>query len=1091
QPIKDIFTDGGLLRDDFGEIVYQRTTLLDLNGNPVPEVDLVYVPGTTTAVDGAALFSNGRVEITGNDHILTPVLDANHQPTYQKDANGQFILDANHQKIPVLDGHWSQAQSFINQGAGRVESFGGDILIAANTIRNLISAPVVISAAAPNGPLQQVGFNTSGDCEGQFQKCNRFYDYRQLYEQHVASQGQRSEIVSGGTITLMGGTLLNDYSVISASKDIRLNLSGVTNTGQEYGASATTYTDQYYFKRRHFGGKTRFIGRYNYAQTYIGGQYVHGTIEAGGDIQGTVTGFVANGAVKEFTLPTNQGQAYVDPRAGTRASPTGGSDTANSTGQARDDVFVAPGAGDLQILVPQINLGGIDSSGLYVTNTDPNARYLVETRYKFIDLKSFLSSDYFFDRLGINPNTIGRQYGDAMVETDLIRNQIFAATGSRILSPDLSEKDQIKALYDNALLARTSLGLRPGVTLTPAQAAKLTSNILWMEERVVNGQKVLVPQLYLALSDHDRAQLAGAQIRAGGSIALKVGGLQNGGAISAGKDLILNAKNDIVNQGYIGGGIGQTDEKTGAQKDGLTYKRNYVTVLDSTDGNYAQIGGIVSGTNVQISANDVFLSTEKLSTDIAFKGASTGQGHYEYAGDSATLKAAGNLSISADKTLTASGAALSAGGTVGILAKGDIALDPLAFNSKAHLDYRGGTSDYAETRNLVTSIDGKNVSVISTGEWGYEYDKDGKLIDGANVSLTGTKITAQDKLEITAYGGNVTFGAAQDVFSFDFSLTTSGFLSKSSYHSQDFDLTNQTANLNAGTIDVRAAGNVTAVGTRFETHATPAGPLTNADAAKAGSLNVTAGGDVSFYAVTDIHAKRVEEHNSILGGLLSSSSNSQSLIADMQGAAVAVKSDINLTATEGSILLQGGSYQADGAFNPQAQGGVYLQGIVDSDYDFLQTTNNNGLTITTKTSVSMVQTGEFPTITAAANGLVTDLDGTGAGVRPSALLGGRATDPVTGALLPGQAGPQYTSGLIGQYGPAGLLEASSYEGSGGRMLVADLSLRGEAIASGAVRPLAGGGGGSGQSWQDQMVAQYGGQSVTLGLPGAADGLGTA
>jgi filamentous hemagglutinin len=65
---------------------------------------------------------------------------------------------------------------------------------------------------------------------------------------------------------------------------------------------------------------------------------------------------------------------------------------------------------------------------------------------------------------------------------------------------------------DNAVAAKEELHLSLGVALDAEQVAALTHDIVWMQEQEVNGQKVLVPVLYLAQAS-DRLAPSGALIQ--------------------------------------------------------------------------------------------------------------------------------------------------------------------------------------------------------------------------------------------------------------------------------------------------------------------------------------------------------------------------------------------------------------------------------------------------------------------------------------------------------------------------------------------------------------------------------------------------
>ena len=72
------------------------------------------------------------------------------------------------------------------------------------------------------------------------------------------------------------------------------------------------------------------------------------------------------------------------------------------------------------------------------------------------------------------------------------------ATGQRFLSGYSSDADQMRGLMDNAVAQASELKLAAGVALTSTQVAALTDDIVWLVEQEVNGQKVMVPQVYLA-----------------------------------------------------------------------------------------------------------------------------------------------------------------------------------------------------------------------------------------------------------------------------------------------------------------------------------------------------------------------------------------------------------------------------------------------------------------------------------------------------------------------------------------------------------------------------------------------------------------
>ena len=74
---------------------------------------------------------------------------------------------------------------------------------------------------------------------------------------------------------------------------------------------------------------------------------------------------------------------------------------------------------------------------------------------------------------------------------------MLEGTGKRFLYSMMLMKKR-KKLFDNAVAAQKDLNLSLGIALSKEQINNLKSDILWYVEEVVNGEKVLVPKLYLS-----------------------------------------------------------------------------------------------------------------------------------------------------------------------------------------------------------------------------------------------------------------------------------------------------------------------------------------------------------------------------------------------------------------------------------------------------------------------------------------------------------------------------------------------------------------------------------------------------------------
>jgi filamentous hemagglutinin len=100
-----------------------------------------------------------------------------------------------------------------------------------------------------------------------------------------------------------------------------------------------------------------------------------------------------------------------------------------------------------------------------------------------------------------------------------------------------SEETQYKALMDSGKTFAQQYQLRPGISLSAAQMAALTSDIVWLVEQTItlpdgSTTKALVPQVYA------RAQ---------------AGDLDGAGTLLAGQVTNLNLTGDMTNTGTVAG----------------------------------------------------------------------------------------------------------------------------------------------------------------------------------------------------------------------------------------------------------------------------------------------------------------------------------------------------------------------------------------------------------------------------------------------------------------------------------------------------------------------------------------------------------
>ncbi|MDO9365496.1 MAG: S-layer family protein, partial [Methylotenera sp.] len=91
---------------------------------------------------------------------------------------------------------------------------------------------------------------------------------------------------------------------------------------------------------------------------------------------------------------------------------------------------------------------------------------------------------------GYHPALTQKRLGDGFYEQRLIREQIGQLTGRRFLTGYASDEAQYQALMMNGVTFAQAHQLVPGVALSAAQIAQLTSDIVWLVEQTVNQSRL-------------------------------------------------------------------------------------------------------------------------------------------------------------------------------------------------------------------------------------------------------------------------------------------------------------------------------------------------------------------------------------------------------------------------------------------------------------------------------------------------------------------------------------------------------------------------------------------------------------------------
>ena len=407
----------------------------------------------------------------------------------------------------------------------------------------------------------------------------------------------------------------------------------------------------------------------------------------------------------------------------------------------------------------------------------PGFSYLVETNINFIDKSRFYGSDYFFKRIGFNPNKDIRLLGDSFYETKLINKAILEGTGRRYLGNYKSDKEQMQALYDNAVSEQADLNLSVGIALSKEQIAKLKKDIIWYVEEEVQGQKVLVPKVYLTRNTLSKLKDKNASIEAGQELTITAKDIQNAGNLSANNITITT--DNLTNKSILGANK--------ASIDGDTVN---ITAKNSVD----NIGAdIKAKENLTIKAEDISnLSTQRVNgykADVI----STGE-------NLASIQAK-NVTLDAKNNVQNTGAYIKADEKLDIKAK-NVKIDTLEESRYYHDGSADNYTTIDNKSNIASNIEAKNINM--------EAKKD--------IDIKGSNIVAKNEANIKA-DGDVNIVSATDSRFYAHKETNKGKFGKSSSEeSIAYATRNVASNLIGDKVNITSGKNISLLGSNVQTN---------------------------------------------------------------------------------------------------------------------------------------------------------------------------------------------------------------------------------------------------------------------------------
>jgi filamentous hemagglutinin len=507
---------------------------------------------------------------------------------------------------------------------------------------------------------------------GQLLGYDIYRNYTETTHSAEVTASQPARILSGGNLQLLvDGTALNKDSTIVAGGGIQVVVSNVTNQSTE--VNAPTLRSGTFSNWAVLGQSCDLFGC--------------------DPIFGWATAPYAETINRAVSLASVRYEQNTQPPA--ISQQPGALQTGQTTTQASGVTAPTGQAGAPNLTLP--------SSALYQLHPDTTSGYLVETDPRFTDRRQWLSSDYMLAALSVDPATAQKRMGDGYYEQRLVREQVAALTGHRFLGDHTSDEQQYQALMNAGATFAQAHELRPGIELSAAQVAALTSDIVWLVERNVrlpdgSTTQALVPQIYV------RPQ---------------VGDLQPSGALLAGKSVNLSLSEDLTNtSGTIAGRqVTQINAQNVHNLGGLISSGQTTAITAAQD--IRNVGGTIGAQDALALDAGRDLSVQTTTTQ---GSGNTGVGVYSSQGIDrvAALYVSnpnGTLQASAGRDVNLTAALVQSEGSVQIQAGRDIALQTV--QTRTDMAVQRDSRNYAGVRQseeVGTRITSEGSTSLSAGQ---------------------------------------------------------------------------------------------------------------------------------------------------------------------------------------------------------------------------------------------------------------------------------------------------------------------------------------------------------------------------------------
>ena len=640
---------------------------------------------------------------------------------------------------------------------------------------------------------------------------SRYYDAmreftRTIHTGVIKEETNDANIIASGNITINAdNNVTNHYSKIMAGKDLIIDAG---NTVENIGYQGTIHHDD-------LGQDNHYWKYKKHTRMHLHCHWVYGTTvipyedhnvydqEPGADSERLAvlgaTGSVKINAAKTVNKTLEADGKQYDDRE--KTVPTDVEDKLSGNSAAENN----PLNQDKLLGIESLNI----NSKIYKLNNDPSAKYLIETNKKYADYHEFLSSDYLLERVKADPEKVSKRLGDGYFEQKFVIEQIAKLTGRPYLGDYGSDMEQFAALMEAGAVVAEEMNLEIGVALTAEQMASLTSDIVWLVEEVVNGEKVLVPEVFLA--------------------SVRAEDMTNDGALIVGGDVAIYSKENIENIGTIraDGTVelkGENINNLGGRIDGENVKLDADKNITNKGGNIrARVDAILNGENVINEANV---------KESQYKGLDQ-----KTVGNAGSIRAGQNLSINVEKDIVNKGSVLVADNNLDLNAGRNVDIVTVANEKHVGVVCPGSSAEIHSVENQQSVMIGGNVNINA----------------GSDVNIQGGLIAADKDTAVKA-GGNVNINAVKDSYSEETQVGSRG--GSNYYHDRVVDEKVKETNI-AGKedISVSAGSDINIKGSS----------LTSEE----GKAGLAAGGNVNITNENEYHEKLHESHEKSSGFLSS------------------------------------------------------------------------------------------------------------------------------------------------------------------------------------------------------------------------------